>query len=81
MKKWITTIILSFFFIYVSFSLYLSHINKQQHEQLVNQTNILYEQENYEVYLNGVEIQLENVNLEHYEITIDDANKKIILSK
>lgn len=34
----------------------------------------------YETYLNGSEVDINNLDLKHYHITIDDENNKILLT-
>lgn len=35
----------------------------------------------YELYLDGKEVKLKNIDLDNYKIKIDDSEKKIILSR
>lgn len=34
----------------------------------------------YKVYLNGIEVDIDNINLEYYQSTIDNEQKKILLT-
>lgn len=35
----------------------------------------------YKVYLNGIEVDIDNINLEYYKITIDNEQKKILMTE
>lgn len=45
-----------------------------------NQVNEVISKEDYAIYLDGQKIDLSNININDYNIIIDDDNKKIILS-
>lgn len=37
--------------------------------------------ENYEIYLDGEPVELDNINIKYYQMTVDDENEKIYLTK
>lgn len=68
---------IAFTCVYVSVCLVLTGAKKEQHEK-EQQVYILYEK-GYNIYLNGQETELEDIDLSECKVTIDTENKKIIL--
>lgn len=51
------------------------------YEEMIKEIEIDVSEKDYEIYVDGQLVELENVNLDDYNITIDDEKRKIFLTK
>ena len=80
------SIIIGILCVILSFGLgsnYSMQQSKQQEEitnETINKAETLAEEANYTVYLDGVTVSIDSVDLTDYKIIIDNENKQIILT-
>ena len=79
----ICSIAIIFIFGTSSISLALKEENERQNEisEQISKAEILAKEADYQIYLSGQEISIDAVNLENYNIVIDNEMKKIILTE
>lgn len=73
-----TLLLISGAFAFVNYS--TNGLKESLKKELVNEIKTDM-QNGYELYLDGKEVKLENIDLNDYKIKIDNSKKKIILSR
>lgn len=67
---------------YISSQIYIYQEQKEQEkitDETIQKAETLAEEANYAVYLDGITVSIDSIDLSDYKIEIDNKNKQIIL--